>query len=250
MKKCPFCKKEIGNNISSCPYCTRIILEKIIISNISKNNIKAERVDVKYKETEFNNKHQNDHSYIKKQWEKDSSNILWIIGIITVFILMIVFDNSSKENITTQQIPTINEPSSIPSHPIYSLKNGESLLENSSFLSGEGQLKIKNGTNFDALAKLINKQDKSIKTVYIKAKNNYTIQNISDGNYKLVFLLGSDWNKAKITFNENRSYSKFDDYFNFKTTSKSYSIWGVTLNPIVGGTAKTSPLDENEFENY
>ena len=43
-------------------------------------------------------------------------------------------------------------------------------------------------------------------------------------------------------------YQRFEDEFDFNTTSKQYATYEVTLNPVAGGTAAdTKYLNEDEF---
>lgn len=147
----------------------------------------------------------------------------------------------------------------------YSLANGTILkARNPDYFNGDGQLRIDNGTNYDAVAKLIHKGfwdgmnegtgGTSILTVYIKAGNSYTITNVSDGTYWLAFMQGTDWDTTNKKFVRNISYQSFDDTFNFTTTEDDqyvhYSKFRVTLNPVVGGTAETSPVNPAQFDAY
>lgn len=146
-----------------------------------------------------------------------------------------------------------------PKRDPVSLKNGTVLSQNSFFLKGLGKLDIDNGTDSDAVAKLVNTlNNKSVFTVYIKANSKYTISNVRDNVYELVFSMGSDWDKTTKKFLVNSGYEKFDDSFDFTTNRYSdgeyehtqYTHFNVTLNPVVNGSAKTSEVNPAEFDNY
>lgn len=139
------------------------------------------------------------------------------------------------------------------------LANGtviSSLLGSSSSL---GTLEIDNGTDNDAVAKLLStKSGKSVFTVFIQANSQFTITRIPDGVYELYFQTGKDWDETKGKFLYYPSFSKFTDNFQYTTNKEEtyyevnthYSTYQVTLNPVVGGTAKTDTVTENEFEQY
>ena len=106
---------------------------------------------------------------------------------------------------------------------------------------------------FCAVAKLV-RGGSSTFTVYIKANSNYTITDISDGIYWLVFAQGLDWNSTTQKFRRNVQYSAFDKTFDFTTTKDYqyfyYSEFEVTLHPVIGGTAETSSVDPEQFNAY
>ncbi len=99
------------------------------------------------------------------------------------------------------------------------------------------------------MAKLI-RGGTSVLTVYIKANNAYTMRDISDGVYWLAFALGLDWDSTTQKFRSNRQYSAFEDTFNFTTTNEEYTIFEVTLNPVLGGTAETTDVNPQQFDAY
>ena len=86
--------------------------------------------------------------------------------------------------------------------------------------------------------------------MYIQAKSKFTITKIPDGTYELYFQTGKDWNEKENKFLFHPSFSKFTDDFEYTTTDTEYSIYRVTLNPVIGGTAATNTVSENEFGKY
>ena len=42
-------------------------------------------------------------------------------------------------------------------------------------------------------------------------------------------------------------YGRFEDEFDFESPGSTYTAWTITLHPVVGGTAWTEDLDEDEF---
>jgi len=133
--------------------------------------------------------------------------------------------------------------------PGNSLATGTVLKKRSAYLQGEGELQISNGTSYDAVAKLI-RDGASVLTIYIKSNNTYTMKNISDGTYWLAFAQGTDWNTTTLRFNRNAQASAFDETFDFETTATRSTGWEVTLNPVIGGTAQSSDVDQSQFDKY
>lgn len=266
MKNCPFCKKTITKNNSTCPHCHHVLIEKI--GNTQKTHQKK-KIKAKKK--------------FKKYLRQLTGNINWNnfkkylpVLILVVIIIFISTREKSTTHINTNynqkpisvipdnqnnQVEVTNAPC-VPQKDLkdyVSLLNGTELSKNSYYLNGLGELEIKNGTSLDAIAKLVNINiDKSVFTVYIKANSSYKINKIKDGNYKLFFNLGNDWNTEIKAFNINSGYEVFEDLFDFTTIeytegnyiNTEYSIFEVTLNPIIGGQAETNNINAVEFANY
>lgn len=180
----------------------------------------------------------------------------WFLLLIGGGVLYSVFSDSGSSG-TTAPLPTPSataqseqvsdyKPDLTPGN---SLPTGTVIKKRTAYLQGDGELKISNGTSYDALAKLI-LDGASVLTVYIKAGDTYTMKNISDGTYWLAFAQGTDWNATTLKFNRNAQVSAFDETFDFTTSDTQYSAWEVTLNPVTGGTAKSSNVDPAQFDQY
>jgi len=117
--------------------------------------------------------------------------------------------------------------------------------------SGPGKLSIDNGTQFDGVAVLALSNDTPVTAVYIRSGESSTLTDIRDGTYYLLFTTGEDWDGDEALFTKNPRFQRFEDPFNFQTTTTAlgsqYTIWDVTLHPIVGGTAATLPLRPDQF---
>ncbi len=136
------------------------------------------------------------------------------------------------------------------------IANGKISKRNKRFFYGLGELTIKNGTSNDAVTKLVSTSTrKSILTIYIRRNSNFTIKKISDGNYKLYFVVGRHYDKDTNIFLQDCSFSVFEDDFFFTTqeyhlTDKiktEYSVFEITLHPVIGGSAKTVKITKYEF---
>lgn len=247
-KFCPFCKEEISSDKQECPNCKRILVEKIPSDQIDTvdefNNQPKESIISKF--ISFSRK----INYRKLLFNK---YVVILLGVIFVVWISLGDDSSYNSGGTKVSLPP---PSTQVSDSVIeftptavSLANGTILKKNSVYLKGYGELQIKNGTNLDAVAKLI-RSGASVLTVYIKANSTYTMLNISDGTYWLAFAQGLDWDSTTQKFRRNTQYSVFDETFYFVTTNREYTIFEVTLNPVVGGTAETSDVDSQQFDAY
>jgi len=109
---------------------------------------------------------------------------------------------------------------------------------------GSGKLKVENGLDLDAVAILSSSKEPKdpLMAVYIQANDSYTIREIKGGTYVLYFALGEDWDSCLGKFTAKTTYERFEDEFNF--TRYDYEV---TLHPVVGGTAGTEPVGEDEF---
>ena len=258
-KKCPFCKEQVRLNERECPNCRRILFENIETKQEStpfEEVIKDQR-----KESLFSKTKNTFFRFINFAKKPNYSKIIFnkyvaiLFGVILIVWIFSGNNSSYKSGGTKAPLPPPTTQISddivefTPTTPAISLANGTILKKNNIYLRGYGELKIKNGTNLDAVAKLI-RGGASVLTVYIKANNSYTILDISDGIYWLAFAQGLDWDSTTQKFRRNTQYSVFDETFDFITTGRQYTIFEVTLHPVVGGTAETSLVDPEQFDAY
>jgi len=278
-KKCPFCKEKIDKNNKTCPKCQRVLIEAIKSTSqaeaSNEQDVFKKKKFVRYgllfmsklKELFvkiFNKfkKKEKVYTYQFDKWKK-YKKIIFILAGVVIVVLAINLDNNSKQS---QNNPVSNTPiitqtktnSKLPSEYV-SLSNGTIINSMPSYLNGLGELIIENGTNMDAVAKLVKTYPRqSIYTVYIKAKSTYKITKILDGYYDLYFAHGQDWDKINQKFLVNALYSKFEDGFNFVTKEEylsdgintRYTVFEVTLHPVLGGSAETDKVSENEFNQF
>lgn len=114
---------------------------------------------------------------------------------------------------------------------------------------GKAKLTVENGLDLDAVVilSLTEEPDTPLAAVYIQADDSYTIKRIKGGTYILYFCLGKDWDESSKRFITDVTYKRFEDDIKFVSSSSRYSIVTVTLHPVVGGTAATESLSEDEF---
>ncbi len=281
-KKCPFCREEIKTSGTSCPNCGRVFIEVIRKPDsigsthpkpISQKTPKSllnfwgrlrnltSKIGNKFKRKE------RIYTYQFDKWKRYKRIIFILVGVAVIILIANLANNSdsdsNKNNLITPPLPTSQPPtvkSNLkPPQEYVSLPNGTIINSDTLYLDGLGELKIDNGTDMDALAKLVKSYPhKSVYTVYIKAKSIYKITGISDGYYDLYFAHGRDWDRINQKFLVNTSYSKFEDGFDFVTKDEylsdsintRYTIFEVTLHPVFGGSAETDSVSENEFNQF
>ena len=121
--------------------------------------------------------------------------------------------------------------------------NGSYLIRTT---GGSGQFKIDNGNATDTVINLVKAGSKKpAVSVYVRGKSKVTTGRIKDGTYQVFVSSGADWDGKRFT--RDCSYSKFDDSFAFRTTSRQYTIWQITLKPTLGGNARSSSVDPEAF---
>jgi hypothetical protein len=134
----------------------------------------------------------------------------------------------------------------------------QSLPSHTGFISqamGGGTLKVSNGTNRDAYVKLIEPNfQQLVSAFFVKSNSSYTLNPVPDGTYRVIFALGKSWNPKTQAFAQSKSFAKFDKPLNFTTVQLGneiqYKVFQITLHPVVGGKARTSGVNEQEFKRY
>lgn len=134
--------------------------------------------------------------------------------------------------------------------------------------NGRGEISIQNGGSTDAVAKLVDPSTgRLIAICSVQTGRSFSLTRIPEGTYTLVFATGWDWNNAKGKFNRADTFKAFLEPFRFTVqrrytgtetrggnvydTYADYSnTYRVTLNPVVGGTAKTRSISADEFYGY
>ena len=147
-------------------------------------------------------------------------------------------------------------PIPTPTRVPVSLANGTDVTPPAPGPAGLGKLTIANGTSRDAVAKLVTgtedpKTWQTQRFVYVKANDTVVMAGIPVGTYRLAFMSGVDWDADARKFLREVSASQFEETFEFKEEQTErgtrFSTWEVSLNPVAGGTGKTSTLPEGAF---
>lgn len=116
-------------------------------------------------------------------------------------------------------------------------------------LNGSGEFTINNGgSTTDVVVSLVpNGAKVAAWTVYVSAGKTYKVKRVKDGNYQVYMATGVDWDAGVAGFTRSCEFEKFADVFEFKTTSRQYTTWEITLKASVGGNADTDSVDPGDF---
>jgi hypothetical protein len=133
------------------------------------------------------------------------------------------------------------------------------VFKNNLWRGGHGSLTIKNGTSSGAIVKLISTRlNSSVFTVFVAPNSDYAIRNIPNETYRLAYATGRRFNPLSDTSDRLYGVSVFDQLLTYDTQNRYegdsvytyYHQFEVTLQPVVGGTARTSPLAAQSFEQF
>ncbi len=111
---------------------------------------------------------------------------------------------------------------------------------------GLGALTVDNGTDRDAVVKLVEDRvpPRTRRAVFIRAQESWTIEGVPRGRYVLRFALGGDWDEGANRFLVKPVYFEFVDHIDFNR----YGTFTVTLHRVSGGNAPASPIAPDLFE--
>jgi hypothetical protein len=116
--------------------------------------------------------------------------------------------------------------------------------------TGRGRLTVDNGNSRDAVLTLV-RGKKKVTSFYVRKGRKATVNGVPDGTYKVFFTSGVDWDKKARAFSRSCAFQRFEDSLRFRTTRTGsfiqYTTWTLTLQPVLGGTAKTNDVDPDDF---
>lgn len=135
-----------------------------------------------------------------------------------------------------------------------SLPNGTEIRKRRR-VSRDGDLEVQNGASTDAVVYLVDFNTKElVRNFYVQANNAFTESNIAPGVYRLVFATGRGWNSGTRSFDRCAAYRQFDETLDY-SESKAQATGRVgswhyraTLQPVVNGNARTTPIDKRLFD--
>lgn len=113
---------------------------------------------------------------------------------------------------------------------------------------GSGRLTVINNNDRDIVVVLsaLDAPGTPLLSVYVQAGSKASNVRVRDGTYCFYYVYGEDWDSASRRFMKNPSYGKFDDPGEFKTTSRYYSIYTLTMKTSEG-SSPTSSVNEDAF---
>ena len=141
------------------------------------------------------------------------------------------------------------DPYATPTRIVYPRLMTGMIITGNNMYGGEGELIIDNTKGDSDVVSILTYQNnkKPLIGVFIQKWTSFTINNINDGSYDLYILSGENWNLNTKQFNNNSGYMKFEDSFTFTTSNTEFTIWRVTLYPVIDGKAKTKPISQDDF---
>jgi hypothetical protein len=140
-------------------------------------------------------------------------------------------------------VPTEAPATPTPS-PITSLPTGTQLVWD--LHGGDGQLVINNLVpGQDAVVVMASASDPqaAVLAVYVQGGQSYTVYGISDGQYILYDMLGTDWDNSANVFLNTSEYVKFNGALDYSTTTNTSKVYTVTINPPGTGDTQIQDVD-------
>jgi curved DNA-binding protein CbpA len=191
---------------------------------------------------------------------------LGIIALFTVGAFLFKGEQKNKapyipSNLGTSQATSIYRPkaSRVVVPKDYPEPENGFVFKNELPTEGHGTLKISNGCPAHSVIKLVDTStDHSVFVAFVRANSVYTIKDIPDGRYRLLFATGHGWDDVDGRFRDREGSSAFEQPLVYRTEKRneadrvySYShTMEVTLNPVTGGNARTDNISTKDFENY
>lgn len=123
----------------------------------------------------------------------------------------------------------------------------------------ENRVKIHNGQGTDVIVCLTQyySPNRTIRNEYIRAGESFEMTSIPNGTYYLKSFYGNYWNpdtlfmgKVRGFFDTLAGFSKSDDFsdlLKIEQNNYQYSIYEITLYPVVGGNMESEPINATEF---
>jgi hypothetical protein len=100
----------------------------------------------------------------------------------------------------------------------------------------------------------LSKGRRPVISVYVRKDKTYTVKSVPDGSYSVFFTGGSGWDGTARAFGRDCAFSRFADPLEFRTTRDDFGglrwvNFTITLQPVVGGTARTEDVNPDDFPN-
>lgn len=213
-------------------------------------------------------------SEISRQKRKNSAKFLvsnWLLGGIIIFIAVAFF---SCKNTNTSNTPKTNRNVVVDTE--LEIRRAPSKWKNKHLRTGDSpynsyfgkgvydkyysnKIILHNGQNTDVIACLTQyyRPNKTIRNEYIIAGESFEMTNIPNGVYYLKTFYGKYWNpdtlfmgKVRGLFDTLAGFSKsdeYDDLIKLEQNNRQYSIYEITLYPVVGGNMESEPINASEF---
>lgn len=144
-----------------------------------------------------------------------------------------------------------------PLPPPRSLENGTILAD--VINAGHGVLTVDNGTDRDAVIKLIDQtKGETVVAIYVTANSSASVDEIPEGIFTALCGQGVDWDDKTYAFTRKRSFEKFEPDLDFTMKLKQsgrqiireYKHVNLGLAPSIGGVMREADISEKAFMEY
>lgn len=115
--------------------------------------------------------------------------------------------------------------------PIRSLNTGTQIVWG--LQGGYGRLIVKNdviGQDAVVILAPVSDPKKAVLAVYVKGGHDWTVEGITDGQYVLYDMIGTDWDDMNKKFVHTSEYAKFENTLNYYTTDTESKVYTATLS--------------------
>ena len=121
--------------------------------------------------------------------------------------------------------------------------------------AGPGKLTVHNGTEHNAICKLIDiRTNKKICSFVVLANTRHGIDGILDGTFRIIFAYGDAIIEGTDRFESPEGFTEFKAPFEFATTRTSfgyqYATFRISLHQVIGGNARTGSISADEYNKY
>ncbi len=140
---------------------------------------------------------------------------------------------------TTQAPPTITPVNSLPtgSQITWELQGGFGQLVVDNRLGGEDVVVILAG---------IADPKTALAAVYVKGGDQCTVDGITDGQYVLYDMIGTNWNDKTNQFAHTSEYAKFNRTLTYYTTDTESKVFTVTLSGTGQGDTQSQQMKQGD----
>ncbi len=86
----------------------------------------------------------------------------------------------------------------------------------------------------------------AVAAVYVKGGEEYTVDGITDGQYVLYDLIGTNWNDKTKQFENTREYAKFNRTLTYYSTDTESKVFTVTLSRLGQGDTQIQQMNKDD----
>jgi hypothetical protein len=141
---------------------------------------------------------------------------------------------------------TTTAPPTIP--PIKSLATGTQIVWE--LQGGYGQLVINNDVvGQDAVVILARADDPkdAVLAVYVKSGQDWTVEGVTDGQYVLYDMIGTNWDDANKRFEHTSEYARFNSTLNYYTTETESKVYTISLSGVGSGDTLSKRVEPEDM---